>query len=65
MIHKGIKLGELVADAVRKLISGISHFLGRAINTAGDLTLGFLKYVLGLLFGFIATIARRAIDSIR
>ncbi|MBM2323501.1 MULTISPECIES: lipase family protein [Marivita] len=65
MIHKGIKLGELVADAVRKLISGISHFLGRAINTAEDLTLGFLKYVLGLLFGFIATIARRAIDSIR
>lgn len=65
-IHKGVTVvGELVTRSVRALIKGVAHFLGRVIDATQDLTLGFLKYVLGLLFSFIGGIARRAINSIR
>lgn len=66
VIHKGITvIGDVVTSAVRRLISGISHFLGRVMEVAGDITLGFLRYVLGLLFNVIAGFARRAIEGIR
>lgn len=65
-IHKGIKfVGDVVTGAVKKLIKGVAHFLGRVINTAEDITLAFLRYVLGLLFNFIGGMARRAINGIK
>ena len=58
-IHKGIKfVGDVVTGAVKKLIKGVAHFLGRVINTAEDITLAFLRYVLGLLFNFKDTLSR-------
>lgn len=65
-IHKGITLiGDLITGAVRKLIQGIGRFLGRVLDVAGDITLGFLRYVLGLMFQSIAGLARRAIEGVR
>ena len=65
-IHKGIKfVGDVVTGAVKKLIKGVAHFLGRVINTAEDITMAFLRYVLGLLFNFIGGMARRTINGIK
>lgn len=63
-IHRGIALiGDLVTSAVRKLIEGIGYFLGRVLTVSGDITLSFLRYVLGLMFQSIAGLARRAIEG--
>lgn len=47
---------------IENLIRAIFRFLGRAVDTTIKLSTAFLRWVLGLLFNAIASMARRALD---
>lgn len=57
-------IGEQISFWTRKLIEGIGHFLGRALDAGQDLTTAFLRYVLGLLLSSLATVVSRALDRL-
>jgi hypothetical protein len=40
------------------------RFMGRTLTAAANITVAFIEYVLGLLFRFVSTIARRAVDML-
>jgi pimeloyl-ACP methyl ester carboxylesterase len=64
-LHAGVVSGgAAVTGAVRKLIEGIFRFLGRAVSAVENLTVAFLRYVLGLLYQSLVAVARRALGRI-
>jgi triacylglycerol lipase len=57
LLAKGVQLSADVAGYVRTLIGAVFRFLGRTANRVEDLTVAFLRWVLGLLFGALAPAA--------
>jgi hypothetical protein len=57
LLTKGAALSTEVAGYVKTLVGAIFRFFGRAANKVEDLTVAFLRWVLDLLFGALATTA--------
>jgi len=64
LLYSGALLSIEIAEAIRNLMNASLRFMGRAAIATTNMTVAFIEYVLGLLFHFIAVIARRAIDML-
>jgi hypothetical protein len=64
VLYSGVLQSIELAETVRNLLSAAMRFMGRTIAAASNITVAFIEYVLGLLFRFISTIARRAVDML-
>ena len=62
ILAAGMELGIDVAIYVQALVRAIFRFLGRTIATGVRLSTAFLRWVLGLLFNAISTVANRAVN---
>jgi hypothetical protein len=62
LLYSGVLQSIRLADAIRNLLSAVMRFMGRAIAATVEITVGFIEYVLGLLFQFLSSIAKRALD---
>jgi pimeloyl-ACP methyl ester carboxylesterase len=61
LLAKGAALSVDTARQVKGLMSAIFRFLGRKAEQVGDVTVAFLRWVLGLLFSTLTNVAQRAI----
>lgn len=61
LLAKGAALSKEVAGHVKSLIKAVFRFLGRATQAVTDLTVGFLRWVLDLLFSSVRAVAERAV----
>ena len=62
LLYSGVLQSIRLGEAVRNLMSAVMRFMGRAVVSTVEMTVGFIEYVLGLLFRFLSAIARRALD---
>jgi hypothetical protein len=62
LLYNGALLSIQIAETIRNLLATAMCFLGRQIADSTNTTVAFIQYVLGMLFRFAATMARRAID---
>lgn len=62
LLYSGALQSIRLAEAVRNLMSAAMRFMGRAIAKTVEITVAFIEYVLGLLFRFLSSMARRALD---
>lgn len=60
MLSKGAELSVEISLYVRAIITAIFKFLGRTVVAGASLTLSFIRWVLGLLFHALATVANQA-----
>lgn len=61
LLAKGAAVSKEVAGQVTGLMKAIFRFLGRVTLAVTDLTVGFLRWVLDLLFTSVRTVAERAV----
>lgn len=62
LLAKGAAASKEVAGHVAGLMKAIFRFLGRATQAVTDLTVGFLRWVLDLLFTSVRVVAERAVS---
>jgi triacylglycerol lipase len=62
LLYSGVLQSIRLGEAVRNLMSAVMRFMGRVVASTVQMTVGFIEYVLGLLFRFLSAIARRALD---
>jgi triacylglycerol lipase len=63
LLYSGMLQSIQLAQTIRNLMTAAMRFMGRTIAATVNLTLDFVQYVLGLLFHFISTMAKRALDA--
>lgn len=61
LLAKGAAVSKEVAGQVTGLMKAIFRFLGRVTQAVTDLTVGFLRWVLDLLFTSVRVVAERAV----
>lgn len=61
LLAKGAAVSKEVAGHVSGLMKAIFRFLGRVTQTVTDLTAGFMRWVLDLLFTSVRVVAERAV----
>lgn len=64
LLYSGMLQSARVALAVRDMLGAAMRFMGRTSTAATNITVDFIQYVLGLLFSFIATMAKRAVGLV-
>jgi hypothetical protein len=64
LLYSGMLQSARVALAVRNMLGAAMRFMGRTVTAASNITVDFIQYVLGLLFSFIATMAKRAVGLV-
>jgi triacylglycerol lipase len=64
LLYTGMLQSIRLAQAIRNMLLAAMRFMGRVVAAGVDITVSFIEYVLGLLFRFIAAIARKAVDLI-
>lgn len=64
LLYNGVLLSIELGTAIRSLMNAALRFMGRTAIATTNITVAFIEYVLGMLFHFIASIARRAIDML-
>jgi triacylglycerol lipase len=64
ILAQGARLSKAIASQVGSLIGTVLRFAGSAISAAGNLTINFIRYVIGLLLRPLAAIAQRAFSRI-
>jgi triacylglycerol lipase len=62
LISKGAQLSKEIAGYGVTLIRAVLRFLGKVTTAVTDLTMGFLRWVFGMLFETIASMARIALS---
>jgi hypothetical protein len=62
LLYSGALQSIQMAEAVAHLMNAALRFMGRAAIATVNISVAFIEYVLGLLFRFIAAMARRATD---
>ncbi len=60
LLSKGAELSIEVSSYVGAIITAIFRFLGRTATAGASLTVSFIRWVLGLLFKALVTVANRA-----
>ncbi len=64
LLHQGASLSARFGRWVTALIRAIFKFLGRTVTTGMDLTQAFLRWVLGMLFQTLSSLAGRALSLV-
>jgi hypothetical protein len=64
LLYSGVLQSIELAETIRNLLSAAMRFMGRTLTAAANITVAFIEYVLGLLFRFVSTIARRAVGML-
>lgn len=64
LLYSGVLQSIEIAEAIGNLMNAALRFMGRVAVATTNITVAFIEYVLGLLFRFISTIARRAVDML-
>ncbi len=64
VLYEGSLATVKASSAVMKLMIAIMKFLGRTMVKGVSLTLGFIKWALDLLFGFVSTTAQQALQRL-
>jgi triacylglycerol lipase len=64
LLYSGALQSVRLAEMIRQLMTAAMRFMGRTIQSATNITLSFVQYVLGLLFRVIASVASHAVDSL-
>lgn len=64
LLYNGALLSVELGETIRNLMNAALRFMGRTAMAAANMTVAFIEYVLGMLFHFVAALARRAIDML-
>jgi len=64
LLYSGALQSIQIAETIAHLMNAALRFMGRAVVATVNITVSFVEYVLGLLFRFVATMARRATDML-
>jgi len=64
LIGRAVDLSKELAGHVKTLINAIFKFLGRVVSATVSVTVSFLRWVLGLLFDTLSTVAATALSVI-
>ncbi|GLQ99215.1 lipase family protein [Dyella mobilis] len=64
LLYSGVLQSIQMAETIRNMLNAALRFMGRTAIATGNMTVSFIEYVLGLLFRFVAAIARRAVDML-
>jgi len=64
LLSRAAHLSAQIGLHVKALISAISRFLGRKTLEVGDVTVSFLRWLLGLLFNSLRAAAQRALTTL-
>lgn len=62
ILHLGLAATLALAESIRDLMLATMRFLGRTVERGVDLTVAFIRWVLGLLFGVLANSAQLALE---
>ena len=62
LLYSGALQSIQMAETIGNLMSAALRFMGRVAVATANITVAFVEYVLGLLFRFVAAMARRAVD---
>ncbi|MFC3653413.1 lipase family protein [Dyella humi] len=62
LLYSGALMSIEMAETISNLMNSALRFMGRVAIASTNITVTFIEYVLGLLFRFVAAIARRAVD---
>ena len=65
LLARAAEMSEALATEIMGLVNAIFGFLGRVANNMVTLTQRALRWVLDLLFSFLASMAHNAIDRLR
>ncbi len=65
LLARAAEMAKVIADELLGLVNAIFGFLGRVGNMVESLTQRALRWVLDLLFSFLASVAHNAIDRLR
>jgi triacylglycerol lipase len=63
LLYSGALQSVRLAGMIRNLMLAAMRFMGRVVSAGVNITVGFVQYVLDLLFRFIATVALRAVEA--
>jgi len=63
LLYSGALQSIRLAGMIRNLMFASMRFMGRVVSAGVNITVGFVQYVLDLLFRFIATVALRAVEA--
>lgn len=63
LLYSGALQSIRLAGMIRNLMLASMRFMGRVVSAGVNITVGFVQYVLDLLFRFIATVALRAVEA--
>jgi triacylglycerol lipase len=63
LLYSGALQSIRLAGMIRNLMLAAMRFMGRVVSAGVNITVGFVQYVLDLLFRFIATVALRAVEA--
>lgn len=63
LLYSGALQSMRLADMIRNLMLAAMRFMGRVVSAGVNITVGFVQYVLDLLFRFLATVALRAVEA--
>jgi triacylglycerol lipase len=64
LLHQGALMNVRIQESLVSIIQTIFGFLGRAASAVGDLTVAFVRWVLGLLWSSLQISAQRAVSTI-
>jgi hypothetical protein len=64
LLYSGALASMRMASMITQLMTAAMRFMGRTVSTGVSITVSFIEYVLGLLFRFVSTVARRSLDAI-
>ena len=65
MISRGIEITREISSYAVALIGAVMRFLGRVAHAAQEMTMAYLRWVFGLLFGTLTTAAHMALTAAR
>ncbi|GLQ87410.1 lipase family protein [Dyella flagellata] len=64
LLYTGVLQSIRIAEAVRNMLAAAMRFMGRTLAQGANITVDFIQFVLGMLFRFISTMARNAVDKL-
>lgn len=65
LLARGAALSSEISAYLASIIAAIFRFLGRSMVAGTTMTVGFIRWVLDLLYHWVATVAGRALSALR
>lgn len=65
LLARGAALSSEISANLATIIAAIFRFLGRSMAAGASMTVGFIRWVLDLLYHWVATVAGRALSALR